>query len=124
MFASSSSSRGQHPSVDPAIIRFAKQIAERFDPERIILFGSHASGRTTADSDVDLLVVMSARDQIAQAVKIRWELPAPFPLDLIVRTPERLRRRLKDGDSFLQEIVDQGIVLHGKGRSSRRLPAC
>ena len=33
-------------------------IAEKFDPEQIILFGSHAYGKPTAWSDVDLLVVM------------------------------------------------------------------
>jgi predicted nucleotidyltransferase len=94
------------------IVEFVQLIAARFRPEKIVLFGSHAYGKPTADSDVDLLVVMPTRDQIAQAVKIRWEFPAPFPLDLIVRTPERLRRRLKDGDSFLREIMTRGIVLH------------
>src|SRR5271155_4435540 len=78
-----------------AIRRYARQIAERFQPDKIILFGSYAYGEPNADSDVDLLVVMPARNQIDQAVKIRWELEAPFPLDLIVRTPTKLKRRLK-----------------------------
>jgi predicted nucleotidyltransferase len=100
------------------IVEFAKRVAARFRPEKIILFGSHAYGTPTADSDVDLLVVMPARDQIEQAVKIRWEFPAPFPLDLIVRTPKRLKRRLDDGDSFLLEIMARGIMLHEKGLPS------
>ncbi len=37
-----------------------KHIAEKFDPEKIILFGSYAYGKPTAWSDVDLLVIMDA----------------------------------------------------------------
>src|SRR5712692_10253274 len=73
-----------------AIRRFAGRIAQRFDPEKIILFGSFAYGTPHEDSDVDLLVVMPARNQHDQAVRIRWRLAAPFPLDLIVRTPKQL----------------------------------
>lgn len=40
------------------IRRFARQVAERFDPEKIILFGSYAYGTPHADSDVDILVIM------------------------------------------------------------------
>jgi predicted nucleotidyltransferase len=52
------------------IRRFARQVAERFQPEKIILFGSHAYGTPHQDSDVDILVVMPARNQIDQAVRI------------------------------------------------------
>src|ERR1700692_327198 len=83
-----------------AIRRFARRIAERFQPEKIILFGSYAYGEPNADSDVDLLIVMPARNQIDQAVKIRLALDAPFPMDLIVRTPTKLKRRIKYGDVF------------------------
>src|SRR6266480_260486 len=72
-----------------AIRRFARQIAERFQPERIILFGSHAYGTPHADSDVDILVVMPARNELDQAVRIDRAIDPPFPLDLIVRTPKR-----------------------------------
>jgi len=61
---------------------------------------------------VDLLVIMSARNQIDQAVKIRWEVPTRFPMDLIVRTPKNLKWRLEEGDSFHTEIVTSGKVLY------------
>jgi predicted nucleotidyltransferase len=95
-----------------AIRRFARRIAERFQPEKIILFGSYAYGTPHADSDVDLLVVMAAADEINQSIRITLAFQPVFPLDLIVRTPERLRRRLADGDWFLREIVDIGKVLY------------
>jgi len=92
--------------------RFARAVAEKFHPEKIILFGSHAYGSPHADSDVDILVVMAARNEIDQALKIRLAVAAPFPMDLIVRTPEDLRWRLEAGDSFLREIVARGKVLY------------
>jgi predicted nucleotidyltransferase len=78
------------------------------------LFGSYAYGTPHADSDVDLLVVMPTRDQRAQAVRIRYRLTAPFPLDLIVRTPKEMKWRLAEGESFLTTIVSQGKVLYEK----------
>src|SRR4029077_13321543 len=86
------------------IQRFARQVAERFQPERIILFGSHAYGQPHADSDVDILVLMPTRSEIDQAVRIDREIDAPFPLDLIVRRPKTLAWRLREGDTFLEEI--------------------
>src|SRR5580698_5359610 len=81
---------------------FARQVAKRFEPERIILFGSHAYGTPHGDSDVDILVVMPCRNQIDQACQIDMAFDPPFPLDLIVRTPYTMNWRLKEGDSFLQ----------------------
>ena len=88
----------------PAFHCYARQVAERFEPDQIILFGSHAYGALNADSDVDLLVVMPTRNPFS----------APFPLDLLVRTPETLKWRLEEGDCFLREIVSRGKVLPEK----------
>ena len=93
---------------------FARRVAERFHPERIILFGSYAYGRPHADSDVDILVVMPARNQIDQAVRIELACEPCFPLDIIVRTPENMRWRLEEGDSFLREITSRGKILYEK----------
>jgi predicted nucleotidyltransferase len=113
-----------------AIRRYARQVGESFHPEKIILFGSYAYGRPHEDSDVDLLVIMPARNQHDQAVKIRWEFPAPFPMDLIVRTPMNLQWLLDDKESFHTEITSKGKVLYeekhrrmgaqGRSRSNRR----
>jgi len=99
------------------IRHFARQVAKRFQPEKIILFGSYAYGTPHADSDVDILVVMPARNQHDQAVRIRWEIPAPFPIDLIVRTPKNLGWRLEEGELFHTEIVTKGTVLYEKSNA-------
>ena len=97
------------------IRRYAHEVAERFQPDKIILFGSYAYGTPHAGSDVDLLVVMPARNQIDQAFKIRCAVPTRFPMDLIVRTPASLKWRLAEGDLFHTEIVTKGKVLYEKG---------
>jgi uncharacterized protein len=103
------------PNIPLAVIRrFARDVAERFRPEKIILFGSYAYGTPHADSDVDILVVMPARNQLDQAFKIRLQIPAPFSMDLIVRTPKNMKWRLEEGESFLTEIVSKGKVLYEK----------
>ena len=96
------------------IRRFVRAVAEQFGPDKIILFGSYAYGRPHADSDVDLLVVMPARNELDQAVRIRLAVDYRFPLDLLVRTPRNLSWRLAEGDSFLTEVLSKGQVLYEK----------
>ena len=113
-----------------AIRRYALQIAERFQPDKIILFGSQANGDTHPDSDVDLMVIMPARNELDQAVKISWEVPAPFPVDLLVCKPKDWILRLEDGEYFitdmeangkvLYEKSDEGVDQESRGRPSRR----
>jgi uncharacterized protein len=112
------------------IFRLVQRITKRFDPERIILFGSYAYGRPKRESDVDLLVVMPVRNEIDQALRIEETLDPPFSVDIIVRTPKNLQWRLREGDWFLREVVERGKVLYekndsgmgaqGRGRSRHR----
>jgi predicted nucleotidyltransferase len=99
------------------IRRYARAIAEEFHPDRIVLFGSYAYGTPHEDSDVDLLVVMPARNEHNQAVRIRWRLAAPFPVDLIVRTPNEMKWRLEEGESFSTTIMSEGKILYEKEAS-------
>ena len=101
------------------IRRCARAIAEEFHPDKIILFGSHAYGTPYEDSDVDLLIIMSCYSQHSQAVRILWRLAAPFPLDLIVRTPENLAWRLDEKESFHTTIVTLGKILHASSEAQR-----
>ncbi len=90
-----------------------RRIAEEFKPEKIILFGSHAYGQPTPESDLDLLVVMRYEgDYFLQASKIRRQLGLMTPMDLLVRTPEELQYRLDIGDRFMREIVERGKVMY------------
>jgi predicted nucleotidyltransferase len=95
------------------IRRYARAIAEEFHPDKIILFGSYAYGTPHEDSDVDLLVGRPGANPHSQSIRIHWQLAAPFPLDLIIRTPKEMKWCLEEGESFLTTIVTEGKVLYG-----------
>lgn len=89
------------------------RIVDRFQPEKVILFGSYANGRQTDNSDVDLLIIMATdKSELQQSVAIRQFIHPDFALDIIVRKPETIRQRLSWGDKFLKEIVLNGKVLY------------
>lgn len=95
------------------IAALAREIGRKFHPSKIILFGSHAYGIPAGDSDVDLLVVMETDQRtIEQAVAIRQAVDFPFPVDLLVRTPEQIEERLRLGDFFVKEVLSRGKVLY------------
>src|SRR5713101_6768890 len=82
------------PDIPMRVIRaFARQVAERFQPDKIILFGSYAYGTPHAESDVDVLVVIPARNELDMAFKIHWTIRPPFPLGIIVRSPKNMKWR-------------------------------
>ncbi len=95
------------------IRKLCKRIAEAYHPEKIILFGSHAYGKPTPESDVDLLIVMDYEGRpIEQILKIRRELDIVTPVDLLVRTPEDVKRRVKEGDMFMRLVVERGKIMY------------
>lgn len=100
------------------IRRYAREVAQKFEPEKIILFGSHAYGKPHADSDVDILVVMPCRHEIAQAIRIDRVVDPAFPLDLVVFKPKNVAWRLEEGDTFLGEVMSKGKVLYEKADRS------
>ena len=92
---------------------FVGEVVRQFRPERVVLFGPYASGRASADSDVDLLVIMQHKGHAAvQAATIRKRVRAGFPMDLIVRSPRAIRKRLAMDDFFITEILEKGETLY------------
>ncbi len=97
----------------PLIRKFARQVARQFNPDRIILFGSYAYGKPTEDSDVDILIVLSFNGRNPEkATEIRMATKPKFPIDIMVRKPSELKKRLKMGDYFFREITEKGKVLY------------
>jgi uncharacterized protein len=95
------------------IKQFGRQIGEQFGAEQVILFGSYAQGRATVDSDVDLLVIGPFKGRSAdKSVEIRMKLRPKFPVDIIVKTAEKVHQRTKMGDCFMREILEKGKVLY------------
>ena len=95
------------------IEEFGRQIGSVLHPDKVILFGSYAQGKATEDSDVDLLVICPFQGRsVDKSVEIRMKLRPPFPVDIIVRSPEKVRQRMDMGDGFMREIIEEGKVLY------------
>ena len=93
----------------------AQLIVDRFNPEQVILFGSHARGEVGEHSDVDLLVVL--RTDVGQPQRgnpIRRAIAEHFvlPIDIIVRSPESLAAQRNDPYSFIHKVLKEGEVLY------------
>ena len=94
----------------------AHRIGIQANPEKVILFGSYASGHPRPESDVDLLVIMQSKKKPAvRSAELSQLLePRPFPVDLLVRTPQEIRRRLALGDTFIRDILRHGRILYDR----------
>lgn len=98
------------------IDRMVRRIVKRFDPDRIILFGSHARGTAGPDSDVDLLVVMPVSGSTRKkAVEIGVALhDINVPKDIIVTTPEEFEWRKEVVGTIERPAVREGKVLYAR----------
>ncbi len=99
----------------PIIEEMVRRIVDRFAPEQIILFGSHATGRAGPDSDVDLLVVMRGvegqRRKTATAIDVAL-MDMSLPKDIIVVTPEEVQRHRDLVGTIVRPALREGKVLY------------
>ena len=99
---------------EAAIKEIVRRIVARFDPQKVIVFGSVARGQTGPDSDVDLLVVMPVHGSRRKAaIEIDCELIGiAVPVDVIVVTPEELERDADQIGTALRPALREGRVLY------------
>lgn len=109
---------GQPPGFAPVTEEALQEIVHRLvtglHPCKIVLFGSYVYGTPTADSDVDLLVIVDIHARaVDRYLRVsRLLRPRPFPLDLLVKTPDEIAQALDRDDAFMREIMSQGRVLY------------
>lgn len=90
-----------------------EQIVKEFNPQKVILFGSYAIGKPTIDSDVDLMVITDTNlDTTSLSIQISMKLKHTFPIDILVRTPQEINKRIGMGDFFIKNIMDNGKVMY------------
>lgn len=102
-------------STDPLVERVVHQIARSIKPERVILFGSRASGQAREDSDIDLVVVYSgSRTKRQVQVDIHKLFPHPdFSMDVFVLSPEEIESQKQVPNTLAREVSERGIVCYG-----------
>jgi predicted nucleotidyltransferase len=96
------------------IRQMVSRIVRRFDPERIILFGSHARGDAGPDSDVDLLIVLPfSGSKQEKTVEIRLALKdIRIPKDIVVTTPEDFLWRKEVPGTIERPAAREGKLLY------------
>ncbi len=112
--------RARRPTaVTSRLIRsIVRRLVRQFDPEQIILLGSHARGTAGPDSDVDLLVVMpvtrsqKAATEIAMGVALH---DIHIPKDIIVVTPEEIKRKRNITGTIVYPALREGQLLYVRG---------
>jgi predicted nucleotidyltransferase len=105
---------GFSPVTEEALGEIVHRLVSALHPQKIILFGSYVYGTPSDDSDVDLLIILDTQARpVDRYVSVsRLLRPRPFPLDLLVKTPDEIAQAVAQGDDFISDIVTQGRVLY------------
>ena len=89
------------------------QALQSYHPQRIILFGSVARGEADADSDLDVLVIKDTVDPFVRRLEAMAELcPLDVHADILVYTPDELRRMIDDGNPFILQALREGRTVY------------
>lgn len=104
------------------ISKIAKIIADKYQPEKIILFGSFAWGKPHKYSDADFLIIkesdLKSHQRIGEVYSILFKnYEYNLPVDVVVYTPSEFKKRLGLGDFFVKEILSKGKLLYEKSSS-------
>ncbi len=96
------------------ISEIVRRIASGYDPEKIILFGSYASGTASEDSDIDIFVVKDSElPRPQRTIQLRRMLfGAQIPMDLIVYTPNEVENEKDEKYSFVYEVLNSGKTVY------------
>ncbi|MBU1297994.1 MAG: nucleotidyltransferase domain-containing protein [Bacteroidetes bacterium] len=94
----------------------AKRIAEKFDTEKIIQFGSYAYGKPTEHSDIDFLIIAKSKVHHAE---LRYQIYSelkdiPHPYDVVIREPQQLETAKQRRDWFLLNIIKRGRLVYAR----------
>ena len=100
-------------ALEKELRRIVTHVRKAGKVERVILFGSLASGKVHETSDLDVVVIQKSRQAFwGRVLKLRRELNPRRGLDLLVYTPEEFKTLLRERPFFRDEIVGKGRVVY------------
>lgn len=96
------------------IRNLTQTIREKYKPEKIILFGSAARDEFGKNSDLDFIIIKKvSKPQHQRSLDIyRYIRNRTLPIDILVYTPEEIKKRLSLGDFFVKRVLKEGKVLY------------
>jgi len=103
--------------LDQELTRCVRLLREHGNPEKVILFGTLATGQVHAWSDIDLVIVEKTHLPFFQRLKkIRKLLQPKVGMDVMVYTPEEFDQLCAERPFFKAEIIEKGKVLYEHAR--------
>ena len=99
---------------DEEISKILNQLINLYKPQKVILFGSLAMGQMHEGSDIDLFIIKNDVPELGvdRIRQLDGMIKYGLATDFIVYKPQELAQRLKIGDPFIKNILDNGKVLY------------
>ena len=98
-------------SLKKEISKITKRLIQFYKPQKIVIFGSSATGKTTGD--IDMLIVKKTKENFFNRMyKVKCIANSDKQFDPIVLTPKEVRERLNLGDFFIKDILTKGKLLY------------
>jgi predicted nucleotidyltransferase len=95
--------------------KISERLKKEYHAEKVILYGSYATGEATEDSDIDLFIIAPTNERfferMARVRRLLRDLCYKIPLSPIVLNMDEVKARLKRGDQFVEQIVKNGVYL-------------
>ncbi len=101
-------------------------IASEYNPEKIILFGSYSTQRSTEISDIDLLIIKKTNkrfvDRVVELIQlIRSKFGFEYPIEPLIYTPNEFRRAKKINSLFIRTVLSKGVFCMRKNKAAAEI---
>ena len=98
--------------------RFEKivECIKRYEPEKIIAFGSYVRGEADEYSDFDFVVIKKTKKRfLERLIEVGKLIDRDLgKVDVFVYTPEEFRKMIEDGNPFIEQVLKEGVVVYEK----------
>jgi predicted nucleotidyltransferase len=103
--------------LDSELQRYLLLLQQQYHPEKVILFGSTASGQTGEWPDLDLVIIKQTDRRFLDRTKDVMRLLRPrVGVDILVYTPAEFEQLCQERPFFQREIIEKGKVLYERGK--------
>ncbi|MDR2855588.1 MAG: nucleotidyltransferase domain-containing protein [Methanomicrobiales archaeon] len=93
--------------------KITQQFIVRYQPHKLLLFGSHAKDSARQDSDIDLCVIVEVTGKRILLTDMYLNIESDVPFDLLLYSPEEWEQCILDHTSFAYQIHKEGVLLYG-----------